>query len=68
MGPQLVSHGIPTIDTLNENSGIWSPATSSIRKTPNPTHESAYDYIVSKGIVVVSSVGDYGGDNYKTDF
>ena len=34
MEPQPVSHRIPTIDTFNENYGIWIPATSAIRRTP----------------------------------
>ena len=38
MGPQLVSHGIPIIDTLYENAGIWRPSTIVIRRTSSTTH------------------------------
>ena len=68
MGPQLVSHKIPTIDTLNESSGIWIHPTSAIRRTTNTTHDSASENVVGQGTAVGESVGDYGEENYKTDF
>ena len=68
MGPQIISHGLSTIDILNENTGICSPATSSITRTPNTTHGRASEYVVRKLTVVVSSVGDYREENYKTYF
>ena len=68
MGPKLVSHGLPTIDTFKENSGIWNPATSSIRRTPNNTHGSASEHVVGQGTAVGAAVVDYREENYKTDF
>ena len=67
MGPQLVIHGLPTIDTLDENAGIWIPATRIIR-TPNITHERASEYDVGQVTSVVDSVGDFREVHYKTDF
>ena len=29
IGPQFMNHWLPTIDTLEENTGIWSPLTNS---------------------------------------
>ena len=52
MGPQLVRHGLPNIDTLNENSGIWIPATSDIGRTPITTHGSTSGNIEGQGTVV----------------
>ena len=60
MGPQLVSHGILKIDTLNENSGIWSPAT-----TPNTTHGSAFRNVLRQGTVVGEAVGKIGRKTTK---
>ena len=68
MGPQLVRHGIPIIDTLNENSRIWSPATSAIRRTPNNTPGRASDHVVGQVTAVGAVLGDYRGKNNKTDF
>ena len=68
MGTQLIIHGIPTIDTLKESTGIWSPDTSAIRRTPNNTHGSASENVVGKGTLVGAAVGDYREENYKTDF
>ena len=63
MGPQLIIHGIPTIDTLNEKSGICSPATSAIVSMPNNTHGGVFVNVVGQGTVLEEAVG-----NYKTDF
>ena len=52
MGPQLVSHGLPTIDTLNEKSGIWIPTTSAIRRITNTTHGRASEHVLRKGTLV----------------
>ena len=52
MGTQLVSHGLTTIDTLNENARIWSPVTSAIIRTPNNTHVSVSRHVLRQGIVV----------------
>ena len=68
MVQQLISHGISTIDTLNENDGIWIPATSAIRRTPDITHWSAIGHVVGQGTVFVESVGDYIEENYKNYF
>ena len=68
MGPQLISHGIPTIDTLYENSGIWSPTTSSVIRTPNTNHGSEPGYVLGQGTVVVSELGNYREKNYKNGF
>ena len=68
MVSQLVSHGLPTIDTLNENAAIWIPYTSSIRRNLNTTHGSASGNAVWKGTVVGSGTGDYREGNYKTDY
>ena len=68
MGPQLVSHGLPTIDTLNENAGVCVPATSVIRRTPNTTHRSAHWHVVGQITEVGLAVGDYREENYKTYF
>ena len=56
--PQIVSHGLPTIDASNENSRIWSPTTSEIRGTPNNTHESASGNVLFQERVVVESMGN----------
>ena len=58
MVPQLISHGISTIYTLNENSGVCIPATSPIRRTPNTTHGSSSKYVVGKGTAAGAAVGD----------
>ena len=68
MVPQLVSHGIPTIYTRNENSGIWIPSTSDIRRNPDTTHWSAIGHVVGQVTVFVESVGDYIEENYKKYF
>ena len=68
MVPQRVSHGIPTIDTFNENAGIWSHATSDIRRTLNTTHGSASEHVVGQVTLVGTAVGDYRGVNYRPDF
>ena len=68
IGPQLVSHGIPTIDTLNENAWIWSPATSAIRRTQDTNYGSAYSNVVGQGTALGEAVGDYREENYKTGF
>ena len=46
MGPQFVSHGLPTIDTVDEYSGIWSPSTIII-STLNITHGIASEQRLS---------------------
>ena len=66
--PQIVIYGLPTIDTLNENSGIYSPTTSAIRRTPNNTHESVSGHFLCQGRVVVEAMGKHREENYKTDF
>ena len=53
----IFSHGIPNIDTLNEKSGTWSAAASSIRMTQNITHESASDHAVGQVTVIGAAVG-----------
>ena len=53
MAQQLLSHGLPTIDTSDENYGIWIPGTR-IRGTPNITHWSASEHDVVQG----KAVGD----------
>ena len=68
MVPQLIIYDLPTIDTLNENSGIWIPANSDIRRTPNTTHGSAYGHVVGQGKAVGEEVVNYREKNYKTDF
>ena len=45
MVPQTISHGLLNIDIFNENDGIWSPATSSTRKTTNTTHGSTFNMV-----------------------
>ena len=65
MRPELVSHGIQTIDTLNENDGILIPATSIIRRTPNTTHGKASEHGLGQVTLVGESVGDYKEENYK---
>ena len=67
MGPQFVTRGLPTIDILDENAGIWIPATI-IRRTPNITHGSASEHAVGEWTVVVDAVEDYIEESYKTDF
>ena len=64
---QLVSHGIPTIDTLDENYGIWIP-TNRIKKILNITHRSASEDVVGKGTTLGDVFSDYRKENYKTDF
>ena len=56
---KLVRHGIPTIDTLNENVGTWISTTSVIKRTPNTTHGSTSENVVGKGSAVGSAVIDY---------
>ena len=68
MVPQLVTRGIPTIDTLNENTGIWIPATSAIIRTLNTTHGSAPVCVVGKRTVVGEAVVNYREGNYKRYF
>ena len=53
MVPQIVSHGLLTIDILNENYGIWIPDTSDTRKTPDTNHGRASENVVGKGTSVV---------------
>ena len=67
MGPQFVIHGLPTIEKLDENTGICGPATR-IRRSPNITHESTYVNAVGKGKAVGDKVGYHREENYKTDF
>ena len=67
MGPQFLIHGLPNIDTLDENSGIWS-STARIRRTPNITHGSASNRAVGQGTEVGDTVGDYREESFKTDF
>ena len=57
MVPQLVRHNIPTIDILNEKSGLWSPDTVSIRGTPNTTRGSSYEHAVVQVTAVGYAVG-----------
>ena len=59
MGSQLVRHGLPTIDILNENAKIWSPTTSAVRRTPDTTPGSASGHVLGQVKVVVEAVGDY---------
>ena len=68
MGPQLVIHGLLTIDTLNEKYVIWSPDTSDIRRMPKPTHRSASEHATGQGTEVRSEVVYYIGGNHKNDF
>ena len=63
MVPQLVSHGLPTIDTLNSNSGICIHATITIKRTLNNTHGSACGRAVGQGTLVGEAK-----EKYKTDF
>ena len=65
--PQFVSHGIPTIDTLDKNYKIWRPATR-IRRKPCITHWSSTEHDVGKGTAVGDAVADYKKANYKTGF
>ena len=67
MGPQFMIHGLPTIDTLDEKFGIWSPATI-ITRTPNITHGSSSENYVGQGIEVGYAVGDYREENNKIYF
>ena len=53
---------------MNENSGIYSPTTSAIRRTPNNTHESVSGHFLCQGRVVVEAMGKHREENYKTDF
>ena len=68
MRPQLISHGLPAIDTLNENSGICSPATSNIRRTYNTTHERASENSLGQVTSFGAEVVYYREENYKTYF
>ena len=52
MVPQLVIHGLPTINTLNKNNGIFIPAISAIGRTMNTTHGSATGNDVGQGTLV----------------
>ena len=56
MGPQFVRHGIPTINTLDENDEIWRP-TNRIRRTTNITCDSASEHYVGQGTAVGDAVG-----------
>ena len=67
MGPQFVSHKLPSIDTLDENNGIWIPANRIIRTT-NITHGSTSDHNSGQGTVIGDSVRGYIEENYKTYF
>ena len=67
MGPQSVSHGLPTIDKLDKNDGIWIPTTR-IRITSNITHGIAFEHAVGQVTSVGDAVGEYREENYKTDF
>ena len=66
MGPQLVSHGLLTIDTLKEKYWIWIPTTSAIIRTQNTTHDSASGHAVGQRTVVGEAVGKYREENNKT--
>ena len=67
MGPKFVSHGIPTIDTLDENSIILIPDTRII-STPNITHRSVSEHAVGKVTAIGDAVGYYREENYKAGF
>ena len=67
VAPIFLIHGIPTIDTLDKNCGIWIPATR-IRRTPNITHRSAYNHALGKETAVGYIVSYSREKNYKTDF
>ena len=58
MGPQFMSHGLPTIDTLDENYRIWIPATT-IRRTPDIIHGRVSEHAVGQVIVIGDAVGGY---------
>ena len=64
----LLAMGSRPLTHLMKNSGIWSPATSVIRRNPNTTHGSAYEHVAGQGTAVGAVVGDYIGGNYKTYF
>ena len=68
MGPQLVSHGILTIDTLNGSYGIWIPDTSDIIRTINTCHGSASGNVVGQRTVIGEAMGCYRKENYKKYF
>ena len=53
-----MSHGIPIIDTMDENDGVWSAATR-IRRAPNITHGSVSEHAVGKVTAVGDAVGYY---------
>ena len=61
---QPMSHGIPTIDTLDGNVGIWRPATRIII-TLNITHGRTFEHSVGQGTAVGGAVGDYREEKYK---
>ena len=63
MGPQLISHGLPNIGTINKNARIWIPPTIATRMKPNTTHESASVHAVGQGTLVGEAMG-----NYKIDY
>ena len=67
LAPQLVSHRLLTIYTLDENCGIWIPTTI-IRRTPNIIHRRASAHYVGQVTVVGDAVEYYIKENYKTDF
>ena len=70
VAPQLVNHVIYDIDTLDKNTGIWSPATI-IRRSPDINHCSTVDHALGQGGEVGDAVGeksDYSEENYKIDF
>ena len=67
MVPQFVSHGIPTVDTLDINCGIWIPATR-IRIMFGITHHGVCEHVVRQVAEVGDAVTDYRKVNYKTDY
>ena len=59
MGPKLVSHGLLTIDTLNEKYGIWIPTTvPSEEHQILTTHGRASGNVVGQLRVVGEEVGN----------
>ena len=53
-----MNHGLPTIDTLDENAGVRSAATR-IRRAPNITRGSVSEHAVGKVTAVGDAVGYY---------
>ena len=67
MEPLFVIHGIPNIESLDDNCRIWILSTK-IWMTPNITYWSASDHAVQKVTAAGDSVADYRKENYKNDF